>query len=302
MDPDLVMEVRTHGAAGVTHITNHLVAVHVLARVNDRQLHVTVACLDSVPVVNRHIVTEARTELSDFDHAISRGENRSPAIVRDIDTLVHLADFARDRVNARAKCRGIAAVCRGNGRNEAPHVVLLVHELVQGAERGIVVRKLALNALGGFAEHGHAFIDRRGLAEQKGGGADRATGTKFAGSRFLHGQPKACIETVFIGKERSGGIGQVIESSLNLGHFLVELLAFVQLVVQDAVVDGGRNHLDNKQHYTDHHEDSKHGPCLEQERRHVDGHGLRRVLEVYGCLIKSHGRKDSKKVLCGNVK
>jgi hypothetical protein len=79
-------------------------------------------------------------------------------------------------------------------------------------------------------------------------------------------------------------------------------MTLVQLVVQDPVINGGRNHLDDKQHYTDEDKDPKHGPCLKQEHRHVDGHGLRGILEVYGCLIKIHERKDSKKVSDGNVK
>ena len=296
------MEVRTHGAAGITHITNHLVAVQVLARMHNRQLHVTVACLDAVSVVNRYIVTEGRTQLGDFHHAIGRGVNRGPAFVCDIHTLVHLADFTRHRMDTGAESRSVAAVSRRNGRNKAPHVVLLVHELVQGTERRVIVRKLALDTLGGFAEHGHAFVDRGRLAEQKGIGAHRTTGTEFTGTLVLGRQSKACVKAVFVREERGRSVRQVVEGSLNLGHFLVELLAFVQLMVQDAVVNRGRNHLDDKQQYTDRNKDPKHGPCLEKEHRHVDGHRLRGVLEVYGCLIKIHGRKDSKKGLYGNVK
>ena len=92
-----------NGTACITHISNNLVTANKLTRMHNGHLHVAHAGLDAISVVQGYEVTEGRTKLGHFHNTISRSVNRGPALIRNIDTLMHLAHFASHRVNTGAK-------------------------------------------------------------------------------------------------------------------------------------------------------------------------------------------------------
>ena len=99
------------------------------------------------------------------------------------------------------------------------------------------------------------------------------------------------MEALFVFQEFSGSPGKVVEGSLNLGKVLVQLAAVRKHVMEHPVVDRSRRKLHQKQGQTDQDDHPQNGPCLEQERRHKQRHGRRRVLDVYGRLVELHGEE-----------
>ena len=96
-------------------------------------------------------------------------------------------------------------------------------------------------------------------------------------------------------QERRRRIREVIERALDLGHFVVELGAFIQLMVEDTFVNGRGYHLHHKQQYTNRHKETQHRPSLKKDLRHMERHRFRRILKMYGRLEKIHGCKDNKR-------
>ena len=97
-----------------------------------------------------------------------------------------------------------------------------------------------------------------------------------------------CAGRIVTTKNAPSFLKESIET-LYLGKVLVQAAAVRNDMVQQPLVDGRRRQLDGKQHKTHHHEDPENRPCLEQNRGHVQRHGRRRVLEVYGSLVELHG-------------
>lgn len=289
MDPDLVVEVRPHGTSRVSHITDDLVAVDKLARMDDIHLHVPVAGADSVTVVQSHEVTESRAQLGHIDDAVGRGENGSPAVIGDVHPLVHLADFTRDGMDTRPEGRSIAALCRGNGGNVAPHRLVLVDIAGQGIERRAVVLEFAVQALGRFAHDGHLLENRGRLAQEHGIRGDVTARTQFAGFGIRNREAELGMEALFVFQKFGGSPGKVVEGPLDLGKVLVQLAAVRKHVMEHPVVDRSRRKLHQEQYQADHDDHPQNGPRLEQERRHKKRHGRRRVLDVYGRLVELHG-------------
>lgn len=135
--------------------------------------------------------------------------------------------------------------------------------------------ELGLQTLGRFAQQSHSFYNRRRGAQQQGILANGATGTHFTGRFILSGQAESSIKAIFVTEEVRRGASQIIQSPLNLGHFAIQAVTFIQLVVQHTFVNGGGHHLHSKKDGANNHKNTKHRPRLEQDGRHMQGHRFR---------------------------
>lgn len=136
------MKVRADGIACVPHITKKLVAIDKFTRLHDKHLHVRIDGLETVVVVQHDIVAKGLTKPCDFDDAIGRSEYRSPAVVADIDAVVHFPYFAGNRMDTRAEGGSVMPLSRADGRDGTPNHLLLVDVIGNRQEGRSIVAEL----------------------------------------------------------------------------------------------------------------------------------------------------------------
>ena len=108
------MEVRTDRTSSIAHIAKDLITMYKLARSHGGHLQVPITGLEAVAMIQDDKIPKRGTQLGNLYDAICRRINRSPAVVGDIDALVHLANFTRHRMNTRTESGGIATGSRRN--------------------------------------------------------------------------------------------------------------------------------------------------------------------------------------------
>ena len=159
------MKVRTNRSTSITHIAKNLITMYKLPRSHGRHLHVPITGLEAVAMVQDYKIPKRGTQLGNFNNAIRRSINRSPTVIGNVNPLVHLAHFARHRMDTRSKSRCIATSRRRNRGDVTQNGTALINVLGQSAKRLFIVLDFAKNTPNVFVHLGGALKNRRTLAQ-----------------------------------------------------------------------------------------------------------------------------------------